>query len=248
MPIYPFPNNYRRRKRSSTHAYLRGYEHYFYANLNSLINDSDFDDWVIGLFNRQSNEVQNFGSLVKDEIEAPDFRFYKSFIIDSSVNTGLYYFVIYNSVNEEVKFISNCFEVINNDSISEYAFFQYKNSTNQFNFNYEDLPIYNTYFLKLNVVESQPELDLTQYPEQTTGKVRNQKSQAKKVISLESYFFDDGDNDAMLSVSIHDDILLNGSVIEVKEGYKIESNKFNDLQKGVIEVYDQNVSTINLKG
>lgn len=245
---YPIPNNYRKNCRNSYPAYLRGFEHFFYANTSDLLNDVDFDNWVLGMYNQQHIQVQNFGGLVKDIITPAEFRFYKSFTIDSSMNTGLYYFVVYNSVTEQIKFISNSFELIEESMIENYTYLQYRNSTNQFNYNYESIPMYNAFFLELDVVEEQSEVSLTQVAEKTTGKIRNQKSQIKKVLTIESYYFDDGAHDSMLALSIHDDIFMNGKVVEVKEGYKIDSNKINSLQKGSILVYEQEVSTINLKG
>ena len=103
-------------------------------------------------------------------------------------------------------------------------------------------------FLPWNLVEQQPEIELEQYVEQTTGKRRNLKSISSKVLTMETYFFDDEANDMMLAISMHDDILLNGKVVDVKTAYAIETNRINSLQKGTIEFYDQDFSTINLNG
>jgi hypothetical protein len=228
-------------------AYIRDFDHFFYANLDEPITDDDFSDWVVSLFDNQGNETQdNIGTLVQDIISGSEYRFYTTFNILNTVPLGFYYIVVYNSVTEEIKYQSNCIQIISENSVDEYVYFQYRNSSNLYNYNYETLSNYTNLFLRWNVIEQQPEIELEQYVEQTTGRKRNLKSVSNKVLTIESYFFDDEANDMMLAVSLHDDLLINGKVVDVKTAFSIETNKINSLQKGTIEFYDEKFSTINL--
>jgi hypothetical protein len=245
--LYKIPNRYRRNNDSFAPAYLKGYEHFFYANLDDTIEDSDFNDWVLSVFDGAGNEVAgSIGTLEQDIISGSDFRFYASFTIPESLPDGFYELIIYNSNTDEVKYISNCIEAISFENIEDYVLLFYRNSSNVFNYNYESVNNYNTVFLPMNVIEQQPEIELTQYVEQTTGRRRNQKTITSKVIKLETFFFDDEANDMMLALSVHDDITINQKVVEVKTAFQIVTNKFNSIEKGEIEFYDQQFSTVKL--
>ncbi len=246
---YQVPNNYRRFKKEYFPAYLKEFEHFFYANLDSTIDDTDFADWQMNLYDRYANViVADVATLVQDIITGSEFRFYANFTLPPSVADGIYYFVIFNNQTDELKYISNCFRAISNEDIGNYVLLSYKNSGNIYNFNYEAVDEFNTVFIDAAVVEEQPEAEIKQYQEQSTGKVRNLKSQVRKRINLETQFYDDEANDAMLSLSVHDNINLNNGAFEVKTPFQIEANKFNSRQKGIIELFDQEYSTINLQG
>ena len=247
--LYKVKEGYEQNNKTMYPAYLRDYNHYFYANLDTPIDDDDFALWVLDLYDMAGNQVSaGVGILTKDIISGGDYRFYAHFTIPVGVDRGLYQLVVYNSSTSDLKYVTNCIEVITSADVEEFVFLWFRNSTNAFGFNYETLTSYNTVFLNMNIVEEQPEISMDQYREASTGKIRNQKTQTAKVLSLETFMFDGEANDMMLALSSHDDIQLNAVVVKVKEAFKIETNKFNSLKKGIIEVYDQAFSTINLNG
>jgi hypothetical protein len=249
MTAYNLPKGYEKNKGIMRPAYLRGYGHFIYFNLDEIITDADFSNWIIGLFDEQGNQViAEIGTLQKDVVSVSGYRFYLPFTIDGATPKGTYQMVIHNNVIPALKYDSNWFEVITSDDIENYMLLFYRNSSNAFSFNYQGVNNYNTIFLPMNIIDQQPEINLTAYRERTTGIIRNQKSQTAKVISIESYFFDDEANDMMLALSIHDDILINGQSFQVKTAYKIEYDKNASMHKGVIEMYNQKFSTINLNG
>lgn len=158
-----------------------------------------------------------------------------------------YRFAIYNTENNVVYYLSNPFRV--EDCKYKYPVLRYRNSCASFGYQYSCLPSSFTQLrVDFNLIEQQPEIELKQYREQSTGYLRNQKTQSAKVLKLESYMFDNGSSDAMLALSTHDDITLNGNIVEVKTAYKIAYNKLNKKWKGEIDFYDQDYSTVNLHG
>lgn len=229
-------------------AYLQGFTHFFYANLDSPINDSSFANWRLSIFDRFGNEsASDIGTLMQDLDSGLNYRFSANFVIPNTVNaTDGYQLVVYDTTNNSVQYVSNCIRVISNSDIENYTLLFFRNSVNTHNFNYEGFSEYNSVFLELNVVEQQPEIILDQYREVSTGVIRNQKTQTAKVVTLEAFFFDDEANDMMGVLSIHDDIEINGKTMTVKTAYEVDTNVINSIQKGTIELYDQSFSTINL--
>lgn len=245
--FYKIPNRYRKNDGQMVPAYLKNFAHFFYANLDNPISDGDFANWRLSLFDLHGNEIaQDIGTLTQDLVGGGNFNFYAYFTIPSNTVNGIYELVIYNTVTNDVKYISDCVEVISLAEVENYVFLFYRNSTNLFNYNYQAISDYNTIFLPMDLVEQQPEIELQQYFEQTSGRRRNQRVITSKVLILESYYFDDEANDMMLALSAHDDIRLNNRVVDVKTTFEIITNRDNSVQRGTIEFYDEEFSTINL--
>lgn len=247
---FPIPNNFVCHDRKSYPLFLKGYAHFFYANLDESITDSDFDLWRINVYDIYGNLIDsNVGDLTKDIVGSPDYRFYSEINIGLGVSTiSLCVFVIYNSSTGVVKYVSNPFRIIDDSSKQRYVLTEYRNTTNMFNFNYEDVLQYNSCFLEINEVDSMAEFDIENNNEETTGLTIPLKSQIKKVLILEANFFDKPAQDALSALCIHGDIKLNGNQVSIKSGFKKEQNRANALARGTFEVYDEQYSTINLNG
>lgn len=247
MPLYKIPNINVQVEFEYLAAYLQDFNHSFYVNLDNPISDSDFDNWEVGLFNTEGNEVQNFGNPTKDIISGSEYRFYFSTVINSS-HSGVHFFAVYNSNDNSVKYQSNFFKVISVDEIENYAFLQFRNSSNLDNFNYETLSITNSVFLDLDQIDFQYEYELQSYREQSTGKFRRQKNQKNKVIKLETYLFDEASFDAMYSLCDHDEITINGDEVVTKTGSNPDTQRDMNIHKGSVEFYITRYGTVNLKG
>lgn len=245
--LYQIPNNYRRNNKEYYPAYLKGFEHRFYANLDRLIDDADFADWQLDVYQGANLSQANAGTLMQDVISGSEYRFYADFTISDALDNGIYQLVIFNNTNDEIKYISNCFKLIAIEDVENYVYLQYRNSSDIFGFN-SDISGYNNVFLDLNITDFQPEIERDSYKEASTGQIRDQKGEFEKVLTLESYFFDDGANDGLIMLSSLDDILINQINVKVKTPLQIESNIRNSLQKGTIEFYDQDFSRITIYG
>lgn len=249
MPgYYEFPNNFVQKPGLYLPAYLAGFEHSYYANLDDPINDADFADWVVGLFDTEGNLVESLGAPTQDIVDSPNFRFYLTFTLGANIR-GNHYLVVYNSVSSAVIYQSNPVKIIGPEDFENYAYIQMRNTSNLDNFNYEGLPtFYNNYFLDLDAIEYDYEHVINGYKEQSTGRNRNQKTQKAKFVRLQVYLFDEGANDAMASLSDHDTIILNDEVVTVKTGFSPEVQKDMNYGLGIIEFYIERFSTVNLKG
>lgn len=241
------PNNYRRGKqRFYTPPFFRDDEISFILNFTLDFGGDDINDIELGIIN-------NAGALVGDPIALNSLTcnttdyYYVSFVFPILPNGSYYWFVIHNTVTEQVYYVSNPFRNFLAEDKECFPLLSYRNSCDIFNNGYECLTtVRNTIRLDINLVEQQPEIEIRQYREQSTGKLRNQRSQTAKICSVETKQFDDGSNDAMFSLSVHDDILINERDYEVKTAHRIITSRKNPLQDGIIELYDQEYSTINL--
>lgn len=243
---YKLPNNYRRSARCSQAAYLKDFEHFLYVNLDTPVSDSNFSDWRLDLYDQYGNQtVTNIGTLVKNVVLGSTFNFYTTLTIPSGTANGLYYLVVIDSTDNTLIYQSKAIKVISTAELTDYAYVLYKNSISIFNQNYTALTNYNNVFLELNMIDRQPEIELTQYTEASTGKVRSQIGTSQSIVIFEAYFFDDDMNNGMHALSMMDDIVINGKAMTVKTPYTIEVNKINSIQKGTIELYDQEFGTIN---
>ncbi len=245
--LYDIPNNYIQVDYEYLPAFLRGFEHHHYVNLDNAINDSDFGNWVVGLYDVNGNEVQNFGAPTQDIISGSLFRFYFSFSIDQAL-AGTHFFAVYSTADNSVKYQSNFFKVIALEEVDKYAFIQFRNSSDLDNFNYTAFAEYNSFFLDLEQIDFDYEYEIQNYREQSTGRYRRQKNQKNKVIKLETYLFDEEALDGMFSLSDHDDVLINGDAVTTKTGFTPNVQRDMNVHKGTIDFYVTRYGTVNLKG
>ena len=218
--------------------------------LNTVpIEYAGFDDLIISVFDYSGVPVEvNVATLQKVDVVGGYRIYYDDFVIDGLIPGNTYYPVIYNSITEQVILRLNCFQLVPFNDADKYVRLEYRNSTNMFNYNYEQLPdFYNIVYADLNMIDAPAEYNLTQYFEASTGEARNQKSQLKDTIVLEGYMFDKRADFAMKALSMHDTIIANLLPYTVKEGWSREFNVRNTRSKGTISLYVDDNNTINLK-
>jgi hypothetical protein len=247
MTNYDIPNLFIQDTHIFFPAFLQGNSHYHYANLDEPIEDTDFADWKVGLFNPfSSTPVEVLGAPIKDIISAAAYRFYYTMNITASV-TGIHYVAVYNDVTSALKFISNPFYVIVTADLPEWTFFEFRNSSNLDYFNYVDLPQSNSIFLPTSRIAEGFEYITKSVEDLATGDIRQQKSIRRKVITLETMFFDSWANDMMGSLSDHDSIIINGEPCSVKTGHESDDNRQFNLNSGKISFYVDRHSGVNYK-
>jgi hypothetical protein len=245
--IYKIPNLLSQNKNVYLPSYLAGFTHFIYINLSDLLTTGIGDTFTVGLFNKKGVEVQVVGNASKDTIitvsTSPYFRLYFNFTPDLTIR-GEHFLGIYKSDNTAV-YQSNLFDVIGIESVEDYVYCQYRNSSNRDGFNYVDFTEYQTVFLDINQINDQFEYDKKGYTEESTGLYRGQRTLTKKAITLETHLFDEGARDAMASLSDHDDILINQVSVTAKEGHQASVNRDFDLANGIITFYVNDYSTVN---
>lgn len=241
------PNNYRRGKiRLYTPPFFRDDEISFILNFVPDFGGDDFNDIQMGIVNNKGELIGDPITINQTDCSGTDY-YHVDFTFPIIANNNYNWFIIYNTVNEKVYYVSNPFRNFLDEDRKCFPMLSYRNTCDIYNYGYECLTtVRNKIRLDINLVEGQAEIEIKQYREQSTGKLRNQRAQTAKVCSVETKQFDDGTNDAMMSLSVHDDILINDREYNVKTAHRIVSSRVNPLQDGIIELYDQEYSTINL--
>ncbi len=246
MPITnTLPNNYITNSKEYARPIPDGLETSFFLNTEPILTPVS-GNLRLSIFDRFGVEVISDASPILTTTAGGGYRIY----IEDMVLTGLnfrqvYIPIIYDTTNSQVLFELSCFRFVEVED--KYIEVSFRHSSDIFNYDYEQIPNFrNVIFLDLNVIDDQGEYELNQYSEASTGFIRNQKNQLKSFVTLESFFFDAVAHSGMKSLSLHDDILLNGLPFQVKEGYTIDTDIRSKRAKGTIEMYDQDLNEINL--
>jgi hypothetical protein len=223
----------------------------FYINFDTPLTDPDFTSLRIGLIKGQTLVSMNIGTLVKDLFEdGVKYNLYASITLSASFEEGDYMMVIYNSVSGAVLFTSSGIQIMTPKNAKLYTCrIIHRNTYNIYKYYYARLPEYvNKIRLKLNLIEEQPEATIQQYRASSTGKLRNVSFELDKYIKLESYFFDDLAILGMYVFQMCDTININEKNYILKEVYKTNWNLKLNINKGLIEFYEQEFSTANRFG
>lgn len=227
-----------------------------YANLNTPATDGDFANWVCVFADRFGNINSDHGTftVTQDDFGSGNFRWYFTETpATADFDAYEYYrFVIYETSGNTVKYVSNFFQAVPATDAYLFSYLTYRNSSSLDNFNYTDLTSFrNRIAIDLNVIEDQQEIEITDYPEVTTGDVRSEKTYSKLSLTMQAMQFDYEARRAMESVfkcNAPDGVTLNGNTIQRKEAPTWEIDKKSRLADGLVKFYDQAASQINLAG
>lgn len=248
MPISNLlPNNYAGNNKPYIRPIPDGLETSFFLNTAEGTVSPLSGNLRLSIFDGYGTEViSGAGTIQTTTASGGGYRVYVENMILTGLNIGqVYRPYIYDITTNLVVFKLNCFRFVAVED--KYIEVAYKNSSSIFNYDYAQIPDFrNKIFLDLNVVDNQGEYEIKQYAEASTGFIRNQKSQLKSFVSIQAEFFDQISHDGMKGLSLHDDILLNGSPYQTKEGYVKETDIRSNREKGIIEMYDQDLNEINL--
>jgi len=247
MPITDeLPNNYERNNKVYIRPIPNGAPTSFFINTPIGTLTPASGNLRLSIFDGATEVISNAGTIQTTTAANGGYRIF----VEDMVLTGLeenkvYRPIIYDTTTSLGLFRLNCFRFV--QATSQYVEVSYRNSSNRDHYDYEQIPTFrNVIYLDFNVIDNQGEYELDQYSEASTGLIRNQKSQLKSFIILEAYFFDQISHDGMKSLSLHDDILLNGEPFQVKSGHEKTTDIRSKKSKGTIEMWDQGLNEINL--
>jgi len=240
------PNNYQKNNKGYQYKIPDGLPTNFFVNGDPL-DYADFANLILSVFTCDGTEaVVDANPLQKVDLGGGTYRIYsEDIIITGLVHNKSYRYVIYDSVTDAIILMSDqTWKFV--ESPDQYVKLSYRNSSNTFNYNYEELPDYrNIVYVDMNLVDNQAEYDITSEFDATTNTSRNQKTSLKDSVTLEGYFFDEIANNAMKVLSLHNDILINGRSYGLKKGYEFESNIRARKNLGTIELWDNGNNQIN---
>jgi len=135
-------------------------EYSFYANLEDLETNDNFNYWECSLYHADSltKAFENVCILNKDIISGTDYRFYSTFTAPDVPN-GCYYIIITDTVDSDnVLYISN--KIVVQTDTTDTFLIRYRNAVDILNFGYENLTSYYNKF-RIEIIKRQPLNPLT---------------------------------------------------------------------------------------
>lgn len=229
---------------------LMGYDHFWYANLENPIDDAGFSNFRLGIIEVGETVPAQIINITKDVISGSDYRFYATITPDFGLKKNTCYrLVIYDISDDSLIYTQpGTIQFITVEDLDSYALLEFRHSSNLDNYNYQAgffAGKYNSIFLDMNQTGDGFEYVDKSYRELSTGKLRTQKKQRHKTITLESYLFDEKSNDFLASLSMHDDIKINSEPVTIKQGHEHSNNRDFNLNFGTVSFYINKYSTIN---
>jgi hypothetical protein len=140
--------------------------------------------------------------------------------------------------------------MITEDAPKVTARLRFRCSASMYKFLYTELPnFFQQIRLRLSAEDGESlDGNISQYRAVSTGKLRNVSFDLDKYYEIETYYFDDNGHRGIEVFQVHDIILVNDRAFLVKELYKAPQNKGANTKKGVLQLFEQEFSTINRFG
>ncbi len=221
----------------------------FYINFDIPATDPTFSDFRLGLFNQSGMVNPNIGALSRHDVTTDNYNIYAgSVIIPDSVAPGVYRMMIYRLTDGVVLWTSNDIEVMDSSiAPCESVKLEYRHSYNIYKYYYElfDSNFLNRIRLRLYRIDENTEGELVQYRGASNGRLRNRSFELDKFIVLEAYWFDDLAHRGMFVLQVHGLIAVNDVLYLPKSLYKREFDAKKKLDKGRLELFEQDFSTAN---
>lgn len=249
------PNPYRQCSQSIKHApVVVSLETFsFYINFKESYSDPDFSGYRLALVGDEGIVQDNIGTLVADYTNdgLTEFNIYCSeVIVNSGIPVGYYRLAIYRIADNSIVMVSNEIQLMTvSEAKHKTVMLNYRNSFDFYKYYYTHISDFlNKIRLRMYALEENPDGELAQYRAASTGRLRNVSYELDRYVVFETYYFDDLAHRAMMVWQAHDFILINGKFYLPKSLYKVEWNQKRLLNKGKIEMYEQDFSTINRYG
>lgn len=179
----------------------------YYFNTATLITDASFATWKVALLN-SNNDIayDNITTLTKDIITGSSYRWYFTWVVPD-LAYGCYRFVVYDSATNNVKYISESYIQITNQS-TDTSIIKYRNAVNIQSYNYETLTTwYNQHRLWLIKRAPQRQKESIGY-NLTEGTFERVRTVVTKSYEFVTEFLDENASDAFDVATIHSDLKI----------------------------------------
>lgn len=236
------------------HKYVVGETYAFYNNSDTLEDNVEFNYWSFDIVHSDTfiEVYEDVTVLTKDIISGTDYRWYASDFTFPDIENGCYRFRIVDTVQNNVIFLSDEFEVVSSTDGLMYS--KYRNAVDILNYNYEGLPsFYNKAHFEM--FDRKPLIKTTtQGYDLTSGSFKRIRTVKTKDIEVITGWFDETEHEAVQSMIIHSDfyLALDGSfkLINLEEGseYLLEwQENYEFIQASVrLEINDRSSSNKGL--
>lgn len=243
-----FPNNYIKEKPCYKPTLLNGEAMIFYINVHEGLSNAIMAGTTLDLVKTNGDVTGNIAPLQTHTftvsiagVPTTKSTFYASVVV-TGIPYGEYFFRITDGTNTLLT--SNLFIVT--DDIENTVLAKFRHNRYMAGVRYHELTdFYQQYRIHMNFIDWQLEVERSIYTEVTTGKQRTYNAVANKMIKAETYYFDDLAHEAAFFMFECKEVLINGNLVSYKSPYKINRDSTQALNKGEIELFDDNFATIN---
>lgn len=210
---------------------------------------ANFGTLRLDMVNRLTGAVSSsIATLQRDFFaDGVHFNIYAT-VVWPALQDGIYYLRIYNTTTSTTTFTSNDVQVKNDKSVldRETVFVRFRHDRVFYDIRYQALTgFYQQFRLHINLLESQFETDKEVYRSVTTGKNRTFQNYISKFCKMEAYYFDEQAHDAMMVLTEHSFVEMNGKLYTNKALYKKLANNLQTLSKGEWEAYEEAFASVN---
>lgn len=221
----------------------------FYINATTpFLDGDDINDLHLRIVD-VNGSITDLGAIMQRVTLTNGYRMYADFIFPN-ISNKQYQFIIYNTNTSSVKCLSNWFMVMDTASADIItAYVAYRNSRSQYYYDWALYPdFYERVRLNLSLQSYTPEGTVEQLQSVNTGRRRNLNRTVDKSVKLQTYYFDDGANDACIALFESDDIQINGKQYLAKTIYTPNARPNSKVSTGEVELYEQDFSSVNKYG
>lgn len=235
-----------------TPVYLPGEEYSFYCNFDSLLSDAEPNPrfWELWVIDTLGNQIVKIGPIFRciTTGSITGFVLFHPYFLFPRIKQGEYYFQVWDSMTAEEMCRSNII-LCNSDCLDTTTPVKFSHNDQLFGVRYDLLQdlspygfegkFYQRFRVPINQINSiEVSSDRDQYRESANGRdLRNSKSFRDIKNTLEFYWADDEDFEAVSAMLEHDEIYISGNKIMDISQIKVEKpTHVSALSKGTFTV------------
>ena len=216
---------------------FEGDEINFFINMPNDIIGLDTNNLELGLMQCGELAAANIGELYFLTIFIEGVKIYGKITIPA-LYPGKYNYIIYRTTTNEVLYVSNPVELINDVSIKYTSMLKYRNRKDILGFNYfADPGYYNTVRVHCSLIDEQTTEDISEYSD-TNYNIITPKIVIRKEHTLEVDYLDSISHDALHLALRHSEVYLNDIRIKMMAGYDRENTPGYGLSPATTKVQE----------
>jgi hypothetical protein len=222
-------------------------------NSEDKLNDPDFATLRLSIVDKDTFQIisDDVGVFTKYADDGLEYRVAWDITSFPDIRPGFYRLLLYNTSNNQVKYLSNEIEVLDFDTTWKQttSYFSFRHSAEIYNYGYDELVNFRIrQRLTTNILNHDNPFDIEEYEEVTTGKSQNPRFDIDEIYTIETEQFDINAHRAFAIMLAHNDKLINDCFVTVAPGGKYTGEK-TPLESPTwnknIELKIQDFSTIN---
>ena len=234
-------------------VFVKGERYSNMINSEQKLNDPDFAALRLSIVDKDTFQIiaDDVGVFTKYAEDGNEYRVAWDITSFPDIPAGCYRILLYNTVNDQVKYLSNEIEVLDFNTTwrQRTSYFSFRHSAEIYNFGYDELLNFRIRVrLTTNILNHDNPFDVEEYEEVTSGKSQNPRFDVDEIYTLETEQFDIPAHRAFAIFLAHNDKIINKEFVTVAPGGKYTGEKApleSPTWNKNVELKIQQFSTIN---